>query len=98
MGSLCPAWLILEDLPLEGSSQVDPGFARVETTCGTRSGTVLDDKELFKQFVKQRIEKTVFNHLETTKQKHSKVEQIHYKKLEPQRYVLIEDFKDEQIC
>ena len=55
-------------------------------------------KNKFKQFVKQRIEKAAFNHLETTKQKHSKVKQINYKKLEPQPYVLSEDFKDEQIC
>ena len=55
-------------------------------------------KNKFKQFVKIRTEKAAFNYLETTKQKHSKVKQIQYTKLEAQPYVLSEEFKDEQIC
>ena len=54
-------------------------------------------KNNFKKFVKDKIERAAFKHLENVKMSHSKVKHIQYSKLEPQEYILNEEFSNDEI-
>ena len=54
-------------------------------------------KEPYKQFIKEKIKTAAFNYLRKLQEKHSKIRDIVYKKLEIQPYMVSPVFLDEEV-
>ena len=54
-------------------------------------------KEPYKQFIKEKIKTAAFNYLRKLQEKHSKIRDIVYKKLEIQPYTVSPVFLDEEV-